>query len=56
MKRRWHKIIGVMVGLLVLGGLVGSGVALAQGPQGEPPRFGGPRWHGPRFIEVGRRN
>ena len=52
MKRRWHKIIGVVVGLLMPGGVIGGGVVLAQGPQDQPPRFGGPRWHGPRFIEV----
>ena len=55
MKGRWHKIIGVGLGLLVLAGLVGGSMALAQGPQDEPPRLGGPRrprWHGLCFIEV----
>jgi len=52
MKRRWYGIIGVVVGLLMLGGLVGGGSVLAQGPQDEPLCCGGPRWRDPRFIEV----
>ena len=51
MKRRWHKIIGVVVGLLMLGGL-GSVAVMAQGSQDERLGCGGPRWQGPRFLEV----
>lgn len=52
MKRRWSKIIGVVVGLLMVTGLAGGGMALAQEPPGETLHCGGPRWQGPRFLEV----
>ena len=51
-RRRWYKIAGIVLGALLLAGLIGSSMALAQGPQDGPPRFGGHKWQGPRFIEV----
>ncbi len=52
MKRRWVKTIGVVVGLLMVAGLAGGSVTLAQEPPGETLHCGGPRWQGPRFLEV----
>jgi len=52
MEKRWHRIVGVLVGLLIVGGLIGQGVVLAQGSQDEPLECGGLRWRGPCFIEV----
>jgi hypothetical protein len=52
MKRRWHRLVGIVAGLLMFGGLVGGGVVLAQDPQDDPLRCGGATWRGPGFIEV----
>ncbi len=50
--RRWLKIIGLALGVLMLGGLVGGIVAQAQGPTYGPPYFRGRGWRAPRFLEV----
>jgi hypothetical protein len=56
MTRRWPKIIGVATALLMLSGLAGGGMVLAQDPENEPPCCGSPRWRGLASLRWQHRN